>query len=95
MAELFTWAYRSDSSKRLEKLNNLFKSAVCHSTGFCRGRKIWAGQVQVLLGKGITVNVPDLLIAATALEFDYTVATHNTSHFSVVPGIRLQDWLSM
>jgi tRNA(fMet)-specific endonuclease VapC len=29
----------------------------------------------------------------TALHFDYTVVTHYTRHFSMLPGLRLADWL--
>ena len=35
----------------------------------------------------------DLLIAATAIAGGYTLVTHNTRHFSRIPGLRLEDWL--
>ena len=35
----------------------------------------------------------DLFIAATALEHDYTLVTHNTRHFSRIPGLKLEDWI--
>ena len=36
----------------------------------------------------------DLLIAATALEYERTLVTGNTSHFAWIPGITLADWRS-
>jgi tRNA(fMet)-specific endonuclease VapC len=32
------------------------------------------------------------MIAAIALAYDLTLVTHNTSEFSRVPGLRLEDW---
>lgn len=37
----------------------------------------------------------DLIIAATALEAGRVLVTGNTSHYSWIPGLRLQDWRSM
>jgi tRNA(fMet)-specific endonuclease VapC len=36
----------------------------------------------------------DLLIAATALVNVLQVVTHNTRHFSRIPGLALDDWLA-
>lgn len=35
----------------------------------------------------------DLLIGATALANDYILVTHNTKHFSRIPGLKLEDWV--
>jgi predicted nucleic acid-binding protein len=34
----------------------------------------------------------DLLVASVALVHDLTVVTNNTSHFALIPGLRLVDW---
>jgi len=34
-------------------------------------------------------QIPDLIIAATALELGYEVATRNVDHFSHIPGLRI------
>src|SRR5205085_125799 len=34
----------------------------------------------------------DLIIAATALELGRKLVTGNTSHFSWIPGLSLEDW---
>ncbi len=41
---------------------------------------------------GQTVDDFDLLIAATALEHELIVATLNVCHFSMVEGLRWEDW---
>jgi len=43
-----------------------------------------------LAGRPIGPN--DLLIAATARAHDLILVTHNTSEFSRVPGLRIDDW---
>jgi predicted nucleic acid-binding protein len=39
--------------------------------------------------KGIRIPFDDLLIGACALERGYAIATHNTRHFSKIPGLQL------
>ena len=52
------------------------------------------GQIRAnLQRKGTKVPTLDLLIAATALRHDLTVVTHNQRHFSLVPELRIEDWL--
>ena len=45
-----------------------------------------------LTSQGIIVGDFDILIAVTARRFDLTVVTHNTKHFSKIPGIKCVDW---
>jgi tRNA(fMet)-specific endonuclease VapC len=45
-----------------------------------------------LAAKGTPIGPNDLLIAATALARGLTVVTHNTSEFSRVAGLTLEDW---
>ena len=44
-----------------------------------------------LRGKGQLIGDPDLLIAATALHHDLTLLTHNSRHFTRIPGLRVED----
>jgi predicted nucleic acid-binding protein len=37
----------------------------------------------------VTIAFEDLLIAATALQLGFGVATSNTRHFQVVPGLNV------
>jgi tRNA(fMet)-specific endonuclease VapC len=53
-----------------------------------------AGEVGAdLLDRGIVISTPDLLIAATALVHNLTLATHNTQDYVHIPGLNLVDWL--
>lgn len=36
---------------------------------------------------------PDLMIAAAALTVPLILVTGNTAHFSVIPGLRCEDWI--
>lgn len=51
------------------------------------------GQVAAhLVEAGVPIGTMDTLIAAHAVALHATVVTHNTRHFSRVPGLRLVDW---
>jgi tRNA(fMet)-specific endonuclease VapC len=45
-----------------------------------------------LAALGTPIGANDLLIAAIALANGLTLVTHNTSEFSRVPGLALEDW---
>jgi tRNA(fMet)-specific endonuclease VapC len=40
--------------------------------------------------KGVAIPFQDLLIGATALEFDYAVATRNVKHFLTIPDLTVK-----
>ena len=48
---------------------------------------------QDLASKGLKVGDFDILIAVTARHHGLAVVTHNTKHFSQMPGIQCVDWL--
>jgi tRNA(fMet)-specific endonuclease VapC len=43
---------------------------------------------------GTPVAEPDLRIAAIALSLELTVVSGNERHFRMVPGLRVENWLS-
>jgi tRNA(fMet)-specific endonuclease VapC len=51
-----------------------------------------AQMYQTLAARGDLIPDADLLIAATALTHGLTLVTHNTQHFSRIPGLSLEDW---
>jgi tRNA(fMet)-specific endonuclease VapC len=52
-----------------------------------------AGQLRARLRlAGTPIGEYDLLIAGIALANKLTVVTHNTSEFSRVPGLQVEDW---
>ena len=51
------------------------------------------GEIAALLGRtGQSIGEMDTMIAAHALVADLPVITHNTRHFSRVPGLKVEDW---
>ena len=49
---------------------------------------------QSLVSQGLRVGDFDILIAVTARQYGLTVVTHNTKHFSKMPGIQCVDWVN-
>lgn len=45
-----------------------------------------------LTSKGTLIGPNDLLIAAVALVHNIILVTHNTSEFSRVPQLNVEDW---
>ncbi len=61
---------------------------------FCNDDAINAGRIRAYLEqKGTIIGVYDIQIAAQGVFKGLTVVTHNTSEFSRVPGIKLEDWV--
>ncbi len=51
-------------------------------------------EIRALLEKsGNSIGANDLLIAATALNKNATLVTHNINEFSRVPGLNIEDWV--
>ena len=50
-----------------------------------KSAEIW----QAIRSSGHSIEPEDLLIAATAMTWDYALATLNPKHFDFIPGIRL------
>ena len=48
--------------------------------------RIWAA----IARKGWTVGAHDLIIAATAISLDYTIATVNIRDFEKIPGVKME-----
>ena len=45
-----------------------------------------------LQAKGRSLSDMDLLIGATALTMNYCLVTNNERHFSVIPGLEIENW---
>ncbi|GBF43960.1 VapC-like nucleic acid-binding protein [Leptospira ellinghausenii] len=51
------------------------------------------GEVKATLQKkGNIVDDFDLLIGSTALFLNYTLVTNNEKHFSMIPGLSIENW---
>jgi len=53
---------------------------------------IFAFEKARLRKKGTPIEDFDLLIGSTAVSYELTVVTNNTSHFDRIEGIELEDW---
>ena len=91
LAELYVGVYKNNEAGQLhlmELLEDLFEIVPITSA-----LKTYA-QIRVQLeAQGNRLEDMNLFIAATALANDYTLVTHNTRHFSRIPGLKLEDWI--
>ena len=94
VSELYSWVYVADNpAKRESGLQAMLSDVTALVVDDDVARQ--CGQIRAdLQKKGTKVPTLDLLIAATALLNNLTVVTHNQRHFSLVPGLRIEDWLS-
>jgi predicted nucleic acid-binding protein len=80
---------------RIESLSYLtpqietFRSFVNYSTVFDLTEDIILRTIA--LRRSRRIKIPDAIIAATALEYDLTLITHNTSDFQGIPNLKLLD----
>jgi tRNA(fMet)-specific endonuclease VapC len=93
LGELTIWARRAQASpKRAQEVEDLLKIVTPLDATVDVARKF--GETQAaLLDVGQHAPELDLLIAATALVHGYTVVTHNTQDYAMIPGLTLMDWL--
>jgi tRNA(fMet)-specific endonuclease VapC len=94
LAELYFGAHRSGAAKQqanfqlVRNLRNLFGSLP-----FDDGAAEIHGQLRAkLAAAGTPIGPNDLMIASIALTNGLTLVTHNTSEFSRVPALQLEDW---
>ena len=94
LGELYTWAYhRQNPTPVIQRIeNDLLRDVTL--LPFDEGCAKEFGRVRgQLLQRGISVSRVDLMIGCVALVHNLTLATHNTSDFQNIPGLRLDDWL--
>src|SRR5687767_5685453 len=84
LAELYTWAYRGVRAvDRIAGVELLLNDVALLPVDLAVARMF--GEIRAaMLARGLVLPTPDLLIAATALEHNFTIVTHNVRHFSSV-----------
>jgi predicted nucleic acid-binding protein len=94
VGELYTWAFRAGvSPRRQTALRDLFGDVVVLDVDAAVAERF--GRLRAaLLDQGRSPPSMDLLIAATAIENDLTLVTHNTADFAPIPGLDMTDWLA-
>lgn len=81
-------AHRTANLQRVEQLRLQFASLPYDD----RAAKDYGKIRAHLANLGTPISPNDLMIAAIALANNVTLVTHNTSEFSRVPGLALEDW---
>ena len=91
LAELYVGAYKRNDIKGMGQANYIAQTfeIIPISPHLEDYAKLRAG----LERQGCKLDSMDLFIAASALAEDLTLVTHNTEHFSRVPGLKLEDWI--
>jgi tRNA(fMet)-specific endonuclease VapC len=93
VGELYVWALRRRApAHRLQQVQDLLQQVVVLDVNLPVAQKY--GEVQAaLLDAGTRAPEMDLLIAVTALVHGLTLVTHNTRHYTNVPGLSQVDWM--
>lgn len=77
-------------ARREELVNDIFATVHIFPFELAQAR-LFAIHFAELAGRGEKIGERDLQIAATALSFDFEVATLNTREFQRVQGLKLLD----
>jgi tRNA(fMet)-specific endonuclease VapC len=94
LGELFFGAHRGSTTNRvvnlalIARLQQQFVSLPFEDRAAAEYGDIRA----YLASRGTPIGPNDLMIASIARANGLTLVTHNTSEFSRVPGLRLEDW---
>ena len=93
LGELYAWALRAKAPpSRAQRMREMLSDLTVLDATSEVAEKY--GQLQAwLLDAGTPAPGMDLMIAATALVHNLTLATHNTQDYAKIPDLRLVDWL--
>jgi tRNA(fMet)-specific endonuclease VapC len=81
-------AHRTNAALRVQQLRQQFLSLPFDDAAAAPYGRLRAD----LAARGQTIGGNDMLIAAIALANGCTLVTHNTTEFSRVPGLVIEDW---
>jgi tRNA(fMet)-specific endonuclease VapC len=81
-------AHRANNGVRVDQMRQQFASLPFDDAAAEHYGRIRAD----LTGRGLLIGGNDMLIAAIALAKGCTLVTHNTSEFSRVAGLAVEDW---
>ena len=91
LAELYFGAFKSGKEKHFNDVNEISKLYDKYPIKYTRkyGEIRWELEKQ-----GLRIGDMDMFIAATAIEEDLVLVTGNVKHFSRVPGLKIEDWMT-
>jgi predicted nucleic acid-binding protein len=90
--ELFYGAFKSArKDKNLSVIDKLKKGIQVIQT--CEGVSFTYGKIKAELeAKGQSLDDADLLIACIAMTKNATLVTNNIKHFTIIPGLKIENW---
>ena len=91
MAELYVGVYKG-VNKKLEPALKFLEDKL-EIVPVSPAIRTYAKLRALLESQGNRLPDFDLLIVATAIAGGYTLVTHNTRHFSRIPGLKVVDWI--
>ena len=91
-AELLVGALKADDPQKSISSVRDFIAEFEHIPFAEREAEVYAEIRNELERRGMKIGANDLIIAATAIAGGFTLVTHNTSEFSRVKGLVLEDW---
>jgi predicted nucleic acid-binding protein len=92
MTEMRIWTRRSDNpGKRWERVQFCVRNVTVLPFD-AEDAKSAGDLIFDLQKRGLPLDGPDALIAATALRHGMTLVTRNTRHFDRVPYLRIENW---
>ena len=91
LAELYEGVYYSrDAEQSEQKLNDFLESVTLVGMDE-ETAKIFGRERGRLRAAGMMIGDMDLLIAATALQYDLTLLTNNRNHFERIEGLHIES----
>lgn len=84
----------SKNSARLEEKYSAFSSLVEILSWDRQCAEYYAKIKEHLKKTGTPIGNMDMMIAAAALSYNATLVSNNKKHFSLVPHLKIADWLS-
>ena len=92
LAEIEWGLHKLNSKRRWAGYQEDIIPSVCSLPSDTQVWKCWAHLKAQQTKQGHPIHDIDLLIAATAIEHNLTLATLNTRHFSPIKQLRWEDW---
>ena len=93
LAELSSGAFRMASDRGMFEVEFIKKIFNILPIGGNGEAEFFGRNKAMLDGAGFPIADMDLLIGSSALAGGFIMVTHNTRHFSHIPGLAIEDWL--
>jgi tRNA(fMet)-specific endonuclease VapC len=93
LAELYYGAYNSTKIKTNLATIEAFSKHLTIFPDSVESARLFGRIKADLKRQGRRIEDFDILVASVALANNRTLVTHNTEHFSLIVGLRIEDWL--